>query len=126
MTKLLPLLAVVALAACGGTKPDKGTGPNGTGSGDGTGAATGSGSAVPTAKNPITLEQCDAMMAHIIDVGVSEMPVDKRPTPDKVAELKARPLSDSDKEQCLAFPKPTYDCIMAATTGAAIESCEPA
>src|SRR5690349_2014448 len=121
MIKLLAL--VLALAACGGTKPDKGTGPDGTGGGSGATSGGGDGSATAvTADDAITLEACDTMIEHILDLGIAELPAEKRPPPEKIAEIKAKPLTESDKKNCAAFPKSNYDCIMAATTAAALES----
>jgi hypothetical protein len=131
MTKLLALCAAIALAGCAGcggtTKPDTGgtgtgTGGGGGGSGSGTAATGGGGGTAPAA--PITDAECDAMIDHIIDLGVAEQAPAERPTADQIAEIKARPLTDKDKAKCQAFPRKNFDCVMAATTAGALEPCD--
>jgi hypothetical protein len=122
MNNLLALCVVVAFGCSGGQKVGDGKGSGSGDTGDGNGSADGSGSAVVDT-SPITLDECKSMLNHIMDVAVAEAPEAERPLPEKLAEAKARPLTDKDKEQCAAFDRKSYDCVMVATDVATISQC---
>jgi hypothetical protein len=124
MIKLLAL--VLAIAACGGTKPDKGTGPDGTGGGgSGSGATSGngggSGAAAPA---PLTQDECRQMFSHILDIAFDARAKagKPQPPPEKIAELKEQEIKDG-MDACLASPRDQYQCIMAAKDVDALGAC---
>lgn len=126
MTKLLALLAVVALAACGGTKPDKDTGPNGSGAGGGSGSATDNGGSGATAPAPLTEDECRQMFGHIVDIALENRkklkPADPQPAPEQVAALKDE-QTKGGMDACLQSPRDQFDCIMAAKDANTLGAC---
>jgi hypothetical protein len=123
----LVLVAILALAACsgGGNKPDP---ENPTGGGGGSGSAPvgdGGGSA---ATGPITRADCEAMVGHILEVGVAATkrtrPETEWPTDEQVAQIRADMIADEKgMNDCMAFDRAAMDCVMAATTTDALQAC---
>jgi hypothetical protein len=122
-------LAIAALvtAACSSQ-------PKHTGGGGGTGGATPpdagaathpDGTGAPTS-GALTKADCDTLIAHVLDVGLADMrarkPAEEVPTDEQVAQLRAK-LSAEMMDMCLAWDRPSYDCMMAATDTAGLEAC---
>jgi hypothetical protein len=130
---LAAIAAVVMLWGC----------PGGSGKGDGTGPGTAGGAApgsndagVATAAadastSPNLSEaECNALVDHVLDVQLTkmraELPADKVPTDDQVKQIREN-LGAEMMPTCLsAFDRPSFDCMMAATTVDALYACAPA
>ena len=82
---------------------------------------------------PLTAEECRSLAGHVLDVAASEALDEENVTPEerkkRLAELRAELASDPelkrDAERCDdATTRRDYDCILRATTTAAIDRCQ--
>jgi hypothetical protein len=125
---------VVLAAACGPKKgPDGGGGGGGDGAGNtaGTGAGTASGGGSgddggDDAPAPLTRGECERMIDHVLQIGMAEQrkakPAEYVPTDAQVAEIRVK-LAAEQLQPCLAWPRPVWECTIAATTMAALFAC---
>jgi hypothetical protein len=120
-------LAIAALvtAACSSQPKHTGGGDTGGSTAPDAGTATASGDAAPTT-GALTKADCDALIGHVLDVGLADMrarkPADEVPTDEQVVQLRAK-LSAEMMDMCLAWDRPSYDCMMAASDTAGLEAC---
>jgi hypothetical protein len=114
---VLTLLA--ASTACGGNSPQpaKPT-PRPDAS---VAVATGGGSAQPVS-DALTERDCDALLAHVVQVSIAERPADQQIDASEQAKIQADARSQFQTE-CRGFARATYDCAMAANATTAIEAC---
>jgi hypothetical protein len=127
------IAAMTVLAfACGPKKgPDNGGGggggggASGAGAGDGSGGAVGSGggTAAPAA---LTRAECEKMIDHVLEIGMAEQrknkPAEYVPTEAQVADIRAK-MVEQQMDQCLAWPRPVWECTIASTTIEALYKC---
>jgi hypothetical protein len=126
---------VVLLGACGPKKgPDGGGGAaggggggsdgRGTGGSGGDGSDDGSGGGSGTAQ--LTRAECEKMIDHVLQIGMEEQrktkPAEYVPTEAQVADIRAG-LVAQQLQPCLAWPRPVWECTMAAPTVAALYDC---
>jgi hypothetical protein len=133
------LVAVAVVAGCGPKKgPDNGGGGGGggaNGSGDGGsangggGGGSGGGTAAPA---PLTRADCEKMIDHVLEIGMAEQrknkPAEYVPTEAQVADIRAKMVAQQ-MDECLAWPRPVWECTIAAPTIEALYKCaegEPA
>jgi hypothetical protein len=120
------LAALVTAAACSSQPKHTGGGGDtgGTTAPDAGPATTGDGGSPST--GALTKADCDALIAHVLDVGLADMrarkPADEVPTDEQITQLRAK-LSAEMMDMCLAWDRPSYDCMMAATDPAGLEAC---
>ena len=128
---------VVLVVACGPKKgPDGGGGgAGGGGAGDGDGAGDGAGAGIATggaggdgaaAGAPLTRAECEQMIDHVLAIGMEEQrkqkPAEYVPTEQQVADIRAK-LVEQQLEPCLAWPRPVWECTMAAPSVSALYAC---
>ncbi|HUQ08463.1 MAG TPA: hypothetical protein VM261_38495 [Kofleriaceae bacterium] len=126
---------VVLLGACGPKKgPDGGGGGGGggggsdgsSGGGGGTGAGSEDGSGSASASAPLTRADCEKMIDHVLQIGMEEQrktkPAEYVPTEAQVADIRAK-MVEKQLEPCLEWPRPVWECTMAAPTVAALYAC---
>jgi len=116
------VLAIALLAACsshpphtgGGSGPAPDAAPTPPRSADGGAAAS------------LREGDCDALIGHVVDVGLAEMrvrkPADEVPTDEQVTKLRAK-LRAEMMDMCLAWDRASYDCMMAAKDSAGLNAC---
>lgn len=126
------VVTIVLVAACG---PKKGPGSGGSGGGSGSasdgggdaasGSDTGSGGGTVTPA-PLTRAECEKMIDHVLAVGMDEQREQKKaeyvPTDEQVAEIRAK-MVEQQLPQCLEWPRPVWECTMAATSVASLYAC---
>lgn len=143
MRSCFAALALVVLAvACGPKKgPDGGGGAAGgggggdtSGGGNGGGTSAGGGGAGTgdggggggTSAAPVTSAECEQMIDHVLAIGMEEQrknkPAEYVPTEEQVATIRAK-LVAQQMESCLAWPRPVWECTMAAATVTALYAC---
>src|SRR5690606_37670343 len=95
-----------------------------TGGGDGASGGDGAGGGGETA--PLTRAECERAIDHFLAVGVEEQRqlkgADFTPTEQQVAELRAL-LLEEQMESCLTWPRPVWECTLAATSVQAFYVC---
>jgi hypothetical protein len=126
MRRLFALLILLA-AACP-SKPPQGGGGGGTGTGatpDGS-DASGGGPAPDAGTAALTEAECGQLIDHVLDVQLADMRTrkqpDEMPTDERVAELRTQMRAEM-MDGCLAWSRPSYDCIMAAADLAGVQTC---
>ena len=114
------LLVIVAAIACGHSQK-KG---DGTGDGAGTGAAAGS-SGAARADQPITRDDCLKMIDHVLGLLVEYRKQTKpeQPFTQEDVDNARKKMIKERMDGCLAFDRPTWQCVMAATTVEAAGTC---
>ncbi len=103
------------------TNPERG----GTGS-SGTPAdrSPGSGASTPgPADTRVTEADCHAAIDHLIEIDMKERPADQQLAADQVAELRNQ-MRGAYVAQCREQDRAVINCIMAATTSAAVKQCD--
>jgi hypothetical protein len=121
MNNLLALCVVVAFGCSGGQKVGDGKGSGGSDTGDGSGSGSAS---VVAVDEPITRDECGQMMGHILDVGVAALPVEERPAPERIEEIrKGMVEKEEDMQKCLAFDREVFVCVMKAGDPPTLEAC---
>ena len=122
-------LVLLIVAACS-SNPKGGTTGGGTGTGAGTATSTGddgtpAADAAP-ASTAITRAECETMIDHVLAVGNADMrskkPPEQWPTEEQLAAIRAK-LVEDQLEACLAWDRPSYECVMAAETVDALYAC---
>jgi hypothetical protein len=123
--RFLAIAALVTAACSSQPKHTGGGGDTGGATAPDAGTATASGDAAATT-GALTKADCDALIGHVLEVGLDEMkkrkPADEVPTDEQVAQLRAK-LSAEMMEMCLAWDRASYDCMMTASDTAGLEAC---
>jgi hypothetical protein len=116
-------LILLLLAACS-SRPQGGT-TSGTGAPppDAAGVAAPADAAGP---GPLTREDCEQLIDHIIAVQNAELrakkPPEEWPTEEQLAEMRANLITEM-MDQCVVWDRPSFDCIMAASTVDTLYAC---
>ena len=123
------LALALFLAACS-SHPPHGVDP-GTGSGTAVAVTPDAAPAVAAARvdagpAPLTKDECDQVIDHILRVQFAAMnatrPKNKQLTDEDIPVAKAK-LSAEMMDECLAWDRPSYDCIVAAPDIEAVKTC---
>jgi hypothetical protein len=66
------------------------------------------------------------MIDHVLEIGMAEQrknkPAEYVPTEAQVADIRAK-MVEQQMDECLAWPRPVWECTIAATTIAALYTC---
>jgi hypothetical protein len=126
-TRFAVLLALAV--ACGPKKGPETSGGGGGASGGGSGSASGGGDGSGTgsaAPAPLTRADCEKMIDHVLEIGMAEQrknkPAEYVPTEAQVADIRAK-MVEQQMDECLAWPRPVWQCTMDATTVTALYGC---
>ena len=133
-----PALALVILVAgaCGPKQGPTGGGGGGNSSGSGSGSSSASGSggggsssgsgSGSSSDAPLTRAECEQMIDHVLEIGMAEQraqkPAEYVPTQEQVTKIREK-LAAEQLEPCLAWPRPVWECTVAAVTVSALYAC---
>lgn len=126
MPRTIVTAALALVLACGPkhTAPGRGSSSGGDGGGGGTTGGGTTGGASPPAQ--LSRAECEQMIDHVLEVGMAQQRAQKSPdyvpTEAQVAEIRQRLVQDQLAE-CLAWPRPQWNCVMAATSVETLYGC---